>query len=325
MSRGLLLMLVGVTILVVACGAAGGAGGPGSSPAMSPVPTSSSAASPAASAGSSTELVADIDVGGRTLHLYCAGPTDTGEPTVILEGGLMTPSDAWTGVLGGMRETHRVCAYDRAGLGLSQPATETSRTTADLVDDLRAMLDGARVEAPVVLVAHSIGAWPAAVFAERYPDEVAGLVFADPRGPRVSADWRAALPAESAGEPMSVTLNRQELGAFETDPSMNQERLDLAASAAEAAAALDASGPLFGDLPVIVLRGGLTTQSWSDLPPDLAATFDEIWLSGQQELVDESTAGKLVVVPDAGHEFAYEQPEPVIAAVESLLAGLPAR
>ena len=303
----LVSFLAGAPLLLAACGGGGGA------PA-SVAPSAATAPSP------STELVADVDVGGRSLHLVCLGPTGTGEPTVLLEAGLGAPYTAWGEILLGLQGAHRVCAYDRAGLGGSAPADEASRTTTDLVDDLHAMLGAAGVEGPFVLGAHSMGIWPATVFAERYPDEVAGVVVVDPRGPRVSSGWRDALPDAVAGEPDAVAANREELDTFETDPSLNDEHLDLTASAAEAAAALDAAGPLFGDRPVVVLSAANTPQSWADLPPDLATTFDRIWLAGQQEFADESSAGTFEVVPGVGHDIPMEQPPAVIQALESMLA-----
>jgi pimeloyl-ACP methyl ester carboxylesterase len=257
--------------------------------------------------------------------MTCVGPIDTGEPTLVLESGFMTPSHLWSGVMDALRDAHRVCAYDRAGMGQSQAATETSRTTGDLVDDLRAMLVGAGVEGPYVIVGHSLGAWVATMFTARYPDDVVGLVLADPRGPHVSEAWRAAMPAKAAGEPEALALIRSQLESLETDPLLNRESLVLTDSAAEVAAAVDAPGPLFGDRPVVVVQATLTTASLSaGLPADLAATFEEAWLAGQQVLADESTAGSLVVVPDVDHDFPWEQPEVVVDAVESLLADLAA-
>jgi pimeloyl-ACP methyl ester carboxylesterase len=306
--------LVIASLLVAACG--------GATPST-PASSAGSASSPTASA--STELVADIDIGGRTLHLVCLGPTDTGEPTVLLEAGLESPYQSWGEVLLGMQADHRLCAYDRAGLGMSDPPTETSRTASDLVDDLHGLLDTANVGGPFILGTHSLGAWPAAVFVERYPDEVAGLVVVDPRGPRVSDGWRDALPPAAAGEAEAIAANREELATFETDPSLNDEHLDLRASAAEATAALDAAGPLFGDRPVVVLSAANTSESWADLPPELAGAFDKIWLAGQQEFADESTAGSLELVPGVGHEIQVEQPPAVIDALESMLAELASR
>ena len=315
LPRSRALVVLATPLLVVACA---GSTGPSAAPSAAVVP-------PSAAAPTNTELVADVDVGGRTLHLVCVGPTVPGEPIILLEAGLGAPYGAWSEMLVSMRETHRVCAYDRAGLGASEPAPEPSRTAADAVADLRALVDAADLPGPFVVGAHSFGAQTMSVFAETYPDDVAGIVFVDPRGPRVSGSWRDALPPAAADEAAAIAANRDELGTFETDPSLNDEHLDLTATAAEAIAALDGPGPLFGDRPVVVLSAADTMSAWADLPADLAATFGEIWLDGQRELADESTAGTFTVVADSGHEIQFEQPAVVVVALESVLAAAGSR
>ena len=168
--------------------------------------------------------------------------------------------------------------------------------------------------------AHSYGATVATLFTQAYPDDVVGLLFVDPQSPRVTAGWRDALPAPAADEPASVTDFRDELETFETDPSLNPEHVHLRPSFAEAAAALDAPGPLFGDRPVVVLSAETTPGPQLGLPPDLAKTIDDIWAAGQQELADESTAGSLETVSGAGHEIQVDQPPAVIDALERILA-----
>jgi pimeloyl-ACP methyl ester carboxylesterase len=284
----------------------------------------SSAALPSAAASPKTDLVTDVDVGGRTLHLVCVGPLDTGEPTVVFEAGLGSPFVAWSDVLSAMQSSHRVCAYDRAGLGASPPAPETARTSKDIAADLHKLLTTADLDGPYVMVGHSFAAWPLAVYASQYPDDVAAVVLVDPRGPKVSAEWRDALPAPApaASEHPAVAANRDELGAFETDPSMNQEHLQMTESAAEANAVLDAEGPLFGDRPLVVLGAADTHTSWSDLPADLVPVFDKVWLDGQKALAAESTAGSFVSVPDSNHEIQVDQPAVVVDTIEGILAAL---
>ena len=306
-----------LSFTVAGCsGAAPSAGGSSGAIASAAVP--SSAASP------KTDLVTDVDVGGRTLHLVCVGPLDTGEPTVVFEAGLEAPFVAWSDVLSAMQSTHRVCAYDRAGIGASPPASETTRTSKDIVTDLHALLTTAKLDGPYVMVGHSMAVWPLAVYASQYPDDVAGVVLVDPRGPKVSDGWRDALPAPdpSASEAPAVAANRDELGAFETDPSRNTEHLNLTESAAEASAVLDAEGPLFGDRPLVVLGAADTHTNWSDLPADLAPVFDTIWLDGQKALAAESTVGSFVSVPDSNHEIQVDQPAVVVDTIEDVLAAL---
>jgi pimeloyl-ACP methyl ester carboxylesterase len=281
---------------------------------------SGSTSSETAAEEPTTDLIADVEVDGRRIHVTCFGPTGGTAPTVLFEAGLGTPSDTWDAVVDALSTTHRTCAYDRSGTGASPSSPEPSRTSTDLATDLDAMLRSAGVRGPFVVVGHSMAVWPLAVFARAHPEKVAGVVLVDPRAPHVSAEWRAALPPPSAGEPQAVTANREELGAFEHDPSMNPEHLDLTRSAAEASAALDAPGPLFGDSPMVVLGAADTHLSWSDLPPALAKVFDRVWLRGQKALARESTQGTFESVADSDHEIQNDQPQAVVDAVESVLA-----
>jgi pimeloyl-ACP methyl ester carboxylesterase len=232
---------------------------------------------PSPSTSASTDLVADIDVGGHTMHLVCVGPTDTGEPTILLEAGGGGDYLSWGGILDMMQSTHRLCAYDRAGLGQSEPPAEASRTSADQVADLRALLDAAGVGGPFVIGSHSYGATVATLFTQAYPDDVVGLLFVDPESPRVEARWLDALPAPAVDEPASVTEFRDGLETFGTDPSLNPEHVHLRDSFALAAAALDEPGPLFGDRPVVVLSAETTPGPQLGLPGKLARTIDDPW------------------------------------------------
>jgi pimeloyl-ACP methyl ester carboxylesterase len=279
---------------------------------------------PSPSTSTSTELVADVDVGGRTMHLECVGPTDTGEPTILLEAGGGGDTHSWEAILPVMQSTHRLCAYDRAGLGLSEPPAEASRTTSDQVADLRKLLDAAGVGRPFVIVAQSYGANVAILFTQAAGDEVAGLLFVDPQSPHLTERLRDVLPAPAADEPASLTDFRDSLTTFETDPSLNPEHLQLRTSLAEGAGALDAPGPLFGDRPVVVLSAGIPPSSRLGLPPDdLAKTIDKFSAATQQELADESTAGSRETVSGVGHEIQLDRPQAVIDALERILDDLP--
>ena len=70
-----------------------------------------------------------VDVGGRLMHLNCTGQ---GHPTVILEAGLNDFSVIWTAVQREVATFARVCSYDRAGFGWSEPSPQprTGRTMA---------------------------------------------------------------------------------------------------------------------------------------------------------------------------------------------------
>ena len=118
-----------------------------------------------------------VDVGGHRLHLYCVGQ---GSPTVVLDAGLGAFSLDWGAVQPQIATSTRVCAYDRAGLGWSEPGP-LPRSPQQFADELQLLLTKAGVEGPYVLVAHSISGKTARLFASQHPNDVAGMVLIDAR------------------------------------------------------------------------------------------------------------------------------------------------
>jgi pimeloyl-ACP methyl ester carboxylesterase len=116
-----------------------------------------------------------IDVGGHRLHLSCVG---TGSPTVILESGLGETGAYWEWISTAVARDTRVCAYDRAGRGWSDPSLVAQDGIA-VATDLHNLLDRGHVPSPFVLVGHSSGAQYVRIFAGRYPEQVSGMVLLD--------------------------------------------------------------------------------------------------------------------------------------------------
>lgn len=113
---------------------------------------------------------------GRNLNLRCSGH---GSPTVLLESGWGADSTAWSRVQPTLSRDSRVCAYDRAGNGLSDPGP-LPRDGAAVVRDLDQALRRAQEDGPFVVVGHSAGGLYARLFAARRPRDVLGLVLLDP-------------------------------------------------------------------------------------------------------------------------------------------------
>jgi pimeloyl-ACP methyl ester carboxylesterase len=136
-----------------------------------------------------------VDVGGYRLHLHCIGQ---GGPTVVLDAGLGGFSLDWGAVQTHIAMSTRVCAYDRAGLGWSDPGP-TPRSPQQFASELHALLTNGGVEGPYVLVAHSLSGKTARLFASQHPDDVAGMVLVD-AGHEFVDDHRAPeqLTAEDA-------------------------------------------------------------------------------------------------------------------------------
>lgn len=118
-----------------------------------------------------------VDVGGRRLHAVCEGPQD-GRPPVLLEAGSFGVAADWANVQDRLAARRRTLAYDRAGLGLSDPAAD-ARDADAVVDDLQALLAAVNLGGPYILVGHSTAAPYVQLFAMRRPEAVCGLVLVD--------------------------------------------------------------------------------------------------------------------------------------------------
>ncbi len=117
--------------------------------------------------------------GDRGLYVRCTGK---GSPTVVMEGGDGDASDSYAFAEPAISEVTRMCVYDRAGLGRSDPPPG-ARGLPELVGDLERLLRAARIPGPYLLVGTSGGGYIAAGYAYEHPRDVAGLVFVDTGAP----------------------------------------------------------------------------------------------------------------------------------------------
>jgi pimeloyl-ACP methyl ester carboxylesterase len=117
-----------------------------------------------------------VNIGGRRLNIICSG---SGSPSVILEAGLLADSSAWRLVQPVISRRTRVCSYDRAGLGFSDPAG-TPRDAAAITSDLHALLQKAGIAPPYVLAGWSSGGLYTRLYQYRFPGEVVRLVEVGP-------------------------------------------------------------------------------------------------------------------------------------------------
>lgn len=122
-----------------------------------------------------------LDVGGgRRMYLHCTG---SGSPTVVLAPGYGETSAAWGWIAPEVARDTRVCVFDRAGRGWSDPAPNQQDGFA-IAADLDALLTSAREAPPYVLAGHSLGGLYVRAFAARYPHHTAGVVLLDSSDPR---------------------------------------------------------------------------------------------------------------------------------------------
>jgi pimeloyl-ACP methyl ester carboxylesterase len=258
-----------------------------------------------------------VDAGGHRLHLRIEGTAMPG-PTVILECGIGgATSNNWGWIEPDVARFARVVAYDRAGLGWSDPGP-LPRDGRRIVAELHTALANAGLRAPYVFVGHSYGGLLARLFVDAYPDEVAGLVLAEPSHANMFERWpsfRRAFTAIGIGiriAPFAARLGliRAALPLIRTDANVlppaegAAQRAFLASPAhwsgvaAEMASWRRDTSPQaagargFGDRPLIVLTAGSHAGAgdWTRLQASTAALSSD----HEQRLVPGATHGSIV-------------------------------
>lgn len=268
-----------------------------------------------------------IDVGGRKLHMHCKGAAKG--PRVIFEAGLSqyTANSTYGIAQDAIAPFARVCTYDRAGLGWSDPAPQ-NWTQEGMAEDLHALLAASKERGPVLIVAHSMGGLVARQYIRKYPKDVVGLVLLDATSDEDFAELKAAaaavvpqldaaiasstpgvpvvgMPAGTAPE-MTMAFTPEILRGVK----MEFEALDRLPTEMKQAGGF---GNL-GDLPLIVVRRGKTSQP--------ANEADMSHQRIQENLAKLSTRGSLIVATNSGHTIALDEPAVVGDAVRKLLDGM---
>ena len=268
-----------------------------------------------------------IGVGGHSLHLRCSG---SGSPTVVLEpgAGLMSSVLGW--IEPAVARETRVCVYDRAGHGWSEPA-DSPQDGAQTATDLHTLLERGTVPGPYVLAGHSFGGLYVQSFAAQYPDDVAGLVLVDSTGRKPEAAPATSPEDENSYDIMSrlsaLLSSTAELGvgrllsqgSYDSLPPQSADDAEATGSTVgnlrstideylQANTAMAQAGALddFGAKPLVVLTAGVGSDA------DKVAAHDDLAAALSTNSVHR-------VVDGATHESLVLDEEDAAATTQAIL------
>jgi len=291
-----------------------------------------------------------VDVGGYKMHLYCIGE---GSPTVILAAGMGDFSVTWGAVQPEIAKTTRVCSYDRAGYGWSDPSPY-DLTINGMAEELHTLLGSANVPGPYVMVGHSLSGLMVRVFTHNYPEDVAGMVLVDSTHEEQYIRLTAAIPKfgellQSGNEngmrqyrffrflsstgvmalmPQFIpnsgfpeAIFEQYKANWSTTNFFNTILAEAGALEEILADTRDMHITSFGSLPLIVLSAEPAgfDPNYSDAENQI---LGQIRQELQSDLLTLSSDSKWIVAEQSGHYIHHDQPDLVIDAILEMVGAL---
>ena len=257
-----------------------------------------------------------VDIGGFRLHLWCTGD---GAPAVILDNGLGGTSPGWGFVQPDVARFTRVCSYDRAGMGYSDPGP-SPRTARRIANELAELLAHGGIDGPVVLVGASIAGFNIRVFASDHPERAAGLVLVDASH---EADAHE-VPGMARFVPLLSTVGVFRLlgvsfgGNVESLPP-SVRRYAQATSFRSAGYKAAADEIIHIEESVSEVRSSRRKLTIPVVVVTGARGSDERWRKLQQDLTSLSERGCLMIAPRSGHVVQIDQPEVVVDAIRRVV------
>jgi pimeloyl-ACP methyl ester carboxylesterase len=291
-----------------------------------------------------------VDIGGRRINLHCTG--DVSGPTVILMAGLFSWSVVWYKTQPSIAQKARVCGFDRAGYGFSDPGPRP-QILSEVVDDLHAALSAGLIPGPYVLVGHSLGGLEARLYAQRWPKEVAGMVLVDssPAGEGLIDEDQPGFDEMAGRESYAADMLHCAFLAANgpLDPSSSEYKGCSTSLPSDTPAAFRAISPQFftayyfadkvslmssvythrydsadhqrlGAMPLVVLSAD---YSWGKAGTPVGIwyhhSYSKVWNARHEALAHLSNRGVHRIIYGSPHEIQLDRPQAVIDAVDEVL------
>jgi pimeloyl-ACP methyl ester carboxylesterase len=272
-----------------------------------------------------------VDVDGHLMHIHCQGK---GSPTVIVEQGIGAQPLSWAPLNQRLAGITTVCAYDRAGMGYSDPLDHFT-VASEVAARLHSLLTNAGIDDDIVLVGWSAGGMYAREYYRRYPARVKGMVLVD--SSHEQQMQRMSIPDDWADNPLHVDQYLAPFGWIRLRGDVDRQfaksslppdiRARLIAiklksrlprtmvaegDGFRADLAANRTPPSLGSLPLIVISEGKPGEGFMQ---DNLRT----WFELQDELAHLSTRGRHIVATQSGHAIHSTEPELIVESVRTVV------
>ena len=236
---------------------------------------------------------------GHKMFLECSGDPNA-EPTVILANGKgLGTADAWALVQQKVPPSIRTCSYDAIGAGRSDhvQGPPQSRPIAQVVSEMHSLFQAAHLEQPYVLVGASAGGILVRRYQQKYPHQVAGLVFVD--SSHEEMQWRDAAISKQFDPDWNNPVSLRENGFFPDHQKLTWH----------------------ADIPLIVLERGekIPRSAFPQLTQQQLDAINAEWHNFQVDLARRSKYGQLRVIAGSGHMMHRQKPEAIADAIRDVV------
>ncbi|RFP11628.1 alpha/beta fold hydrolase [Duganella sp. BJB488] len=249
-----------------------------------------------------------VNVGPYHVDAVSAG---SGPYTVIFESGFASDLSVWRKVAPDVAKSAKVFVYSRAGIGKSDARPEP-RTPQRSSAELDQAIEAAHLSPPFILVGHSYGGYLIRLFAQRHPEQVAGMVFVDPSMERFDTELKKIDAAK-------VAQDQRYLDSLTPAPLKAESK--LVDDAFAAASLLPA--PRLPDVPAVVLTSTMVREQPEFFMHTVPAVA--VWRSLHEQLFLQFSSGSHVVTANSGHNIHLEEPALVTGAIQQVIAGAAAQ
>ena len=247
-------------------------------------------------------------------------------PVVVLLHGFPLNRSMWDAQVRALAPAHRVIVPDLRGHGES-PAPDAVYAMDLMAEDVVEMLDGLGIAEPVVVGGLSMGGYVALALALNHPDRIRGLVLADTRA---AADSPEA--AAKREETAQAVLKTGDLGPLIEGmvPRLFSRSTfrDRPGLVPPIKAAMEQTTPagVAGALRGMACRPDRRDRLGEIPCPVLVAVGEDDAISPPDEaraIAESLPAGRLAVIPRAGHLAPYENPDAFNPALLDFLRDVP--
>jgi pimeloyl-ACP methyl ester carboxylesterase len=258
---------------------------------------------------------------GKRMHLVCTG---AGLPTVVLEAAAGARGLQWRKVQPALSTITRVCSYDRAGHGWSEPRNG-ARDAESIVRELHMLLERARVSKPFVYVGESAGGLYIREYAREYPAELQAVALIESSSPLQIDElpgFRASWENDTRAFQRKVWIDRlrvwsgwERLLGTCTDSvdcrpayvDMDENELPYFGISSQQAGRLKN----FGQIPLLIMT--------KDTAKSPITAEDTVWEREQEASKSLSDRSWRVIARGSGHIVPIDRPDIVISELTQLI------